>query len=48
MASARYEIPTARLLSKVIDLLSELPMQKRDTKGDLYEYGLPPEKWSSL
>lgn len=40
MASARYEIPTARLLAKVVDLLSDLPMQRRDTKGDLYEYML--------
>lgn len=40
MASARYEIPTGRLLSKVVDLLSDLPMKQRDTKGDLYEYML--------
>ena len=40
MASARYEIPTGRLLAKVVDLLSDLPMKRRDTKGDLYEYML--------
>jgi type I restriction enzyme M protein len=40
MASARYEIPTGRLLSKVVDLISDLPMSRRDTKGDLYEYML--------
>ncbi len=40
MASARYEIPTGRLLSKVVDLISDLPMKHRDTKGDLYEYML--------
>ena len=40
MASARYEIPTGRLLAKVVDLLTDLPMDKRDTKGDLYEYML--------
>ncbi|TFL18464.1 HsdM family class I SAM-dependent methyltransferase [Jannaschia formosa] len=40
MASARYEIPTGRLLAKVVDLLTDLPMEKRDTKGDLYEYML--------
>jgi type I restriction enzyme M protein len=40
MASARYEIPTGRLLSKVVDLISDLPMKQRDTKGDLYEYML--------
>ena len=40
MASARYEIPTGRLLAKVVDLISDLPMKHRDTKGDLYEYML--------
>ncbi|WP_102107478.1 HsdM family class I SAM-dependent methyltransferase [Oceaniglobus roseus] len=40
MASARYEIPTGRLLAKVVDLISDLPMKQRDTKGDLYEYML--------
>ncbi len=40
MASARYEIPTGRLLAKVVDLVSDLPMKSRDTKGDLYEYML--------
>ncbi|WP_114201420.1 type I restriction-modification system subunit M [Janibacter anophelis] len=38
MKDARYTIPTAGLLSKVIDLLDEIPMGKRDTNGDLYEY----------
>lgn len=40
MKSARFTIPTPALLAKVVDLIAELPMQDRDTKGDLYEYML--------
>lgn len=40
MASARFSIPTAALLSKVVDLIDQIPMQDRDTKGDVYEYML--------
>lgn len=40
MKSARFTIPTPSLLAKVVDLLSEIPMDDRDTKGDLYEYML--------
>ena len=40
MATARFTIPTPGLLSKVADLISEIPMDNRDTKGDLYEYML--------
>jgi type I restriction enzyme M protein len=40
MKDARFTIPTAALLTKVVDLLDELPMEDRDTKGDLYEYML--------
>jgi len=40
MKSARFTIPTPALLTKVVDLLSEIPMEDRDTKGDLYEYML--------
>ena len=40
MKDARFTIPTAALLSKVVDLLDEIPMQDRDTKGDIYEYML--------
>jgi len=40
MKDARFTIPTPQLLGKVVDLLSELPMEGRDTKGDLYEYML--------
>jgi type I restriction enzyme M protein len=40
MKGARFTIPTPALLSKVVDLLADIPMQDRDTKGDLYEYML--------
>lgn len=40
MQGARFTIPTPALLAKVIDLLDQIPMQERDTKGDLYEYML--------
>src|ERR1700730_12827081 len=38
MKGARFTIPTPALLTKVVDLLAEIPMEDRDTKGDLYEY----------
>ncbi len=40
MQDARFTIPTGALLSKVVDLLDAIPMQGRDTKGDIYEYML--------
>jgi type I restriction enzyme M protein len=40
MRDARFTIPTPALLTKVVDLLGELPMEGRDTKGDIYEYML--------
>ncbi|WP_347293557.1 type I restriction-modification system subunit M N-terminal domain-containing protein, partial [Aurantimicrobium sp.] len=40
MKDARFTIPTANLLIKVVDLLNEIPMADRDTKGDIYEYML--------
>jgi type I restriction enzyme M protein len=40
MRDARFTIPTAALLAKVVDMLDELPMEGRDTKGDIYEYML--------
>ncbi|MDQ6946518.1 MAG: type I restriction-modification system subunit M [Actinomycetota bacterium] len=40
MKDARFTIPTAALLSKVVDLLADIPMENRDTNGDLYEYML--------
>lgn len=40
MKDARFTIPTPALLSKVVDLLDQVPMDDRDTKGDIYEYML--------
>ncbi len=40
MKDARFTIPTAALLARVVDMLADIPMAKRDTKGDLYEYML--------
>lgn len=40
MAGARFTIPTPALLAKVVDLLDHVPMDDRDTKGDVYEYML--------
>lgn len=38
MRDARFTIPTPALLSKVVDMLDDIPMADRDTNGDLYEY----------
>lgn len=40
MKDARFTIPTPALLAKVVDLLDHVPMEDRDTKGDIYEYML--------
>ena len=40
MKDARFTIPTPALLGKVVDMLDAIPMDDRDTKGDLYEYML--------
>src|SRR5438552_9053576 len=40
MKDARFTIPTPGLLAKVVDLIAEIPMADRDTKGDAYEYML--------
>jgi type I restriction enzyme M protein len=40
MRDARFTIPTANLLTKVVDLLNDIPLSDRDTAGDLYEYML--------
>lgn len=40
MKDARFTIPTASLLSRVVDMIDHVPMEERDTKGDLYEYML--------
>lgn len=38
MRDARFTIPSAALLSKVVDLVDGIPLDDRDTNGDLYEY----------
>lgn len=38
MADAIFIIPTPQMLEKVVTGLSALPLEDRDTKGDLYEY----------
>ncbi|WP_320176127.1 class I SAM-dependent DNA methyltransferase [Maridesulfovibrio sp.] len=38
MKDAVFMIPTADLLTKVVDLIDDIDMEDRDTKGDLYEY----------
>ena len=38
MKDAVFMIPTASLLDRVIGMLDSIPMDDRDTKGDLYEY----------
>lgn len=40
MKDARFTIPTPGLLAKVVDMLADIPLEDRDTKGDLYEYML--------
>ena len=40
MKDARFTIPAPALLSRVVDMLDDVPMQDRDTNGDLYEYML--------
>lgn len=37
---ARFTIPTPALVAKVVDMSDKVPMEDRDTKGDLYEYML--------
>jgi type I restriction enzyme M protein len=40
MEGARFTIPSPSLLAKVVDMIDKVPMEDRDTKGDLYEYML--------
>ncbi|MEV6797015.1 class I SAM-dependent DNA methyltransferase [Micromonospora rifamycinica] len=40
MRDARFTIPSPALLDRVVAMLDTLPMEDRDTKGDLYEYML--------
>jgi type I restriction enzyme M protein len=38
MKGATFMIPTPRVLTQVVDLLNNVDMTDRDTKGDVYEY----------
>lgn len=38
MRDARFTIPNPALLSRVVDMIDDIPMDDRDTNGDLYEY----------
>ncbi len=38
MKGATFMIPTPSLLERVVSMISAIPMEDRDTKGDLYEY----------
>lgn len=38
MKGATFMIPTARLLDQVVQMIAQIKMEDRDTKGDLYEY----------
>jgi len=40
MKDARFTIPTPSLLAKAVDGIDAVPMEDRDTKGDVYEYML--------
>ena len=40
MYDAVFMVPNASLLDKVVNMLNDIPMEDRDTKGDLYEYML--------
>jgi type I restriction enzyme M protein len=40
MKDAVFIIPNAGLLDQVVNMIEEIPMHDRDTKGDLYEYML--------
>jgi type I restriction enzyme M protein len=38
MKGATFMIPTPRLLDQVVQMIDQIQMEDRDTKGDLYEY----------
>ena len=38
MKDAVFIIPTPAFLERVVTMISGIPMEARDTKGDLYEY----------
>jgi len=40
MKDAVFMVPNPALLDKVVNMIDDIPMEDRDTKGDLYEYML--------
>ena len=40
MKGATFMIPTPQVLDKVVQKIDKLPLDSRDTKGDIYEYML--------
>ena len=40
MTDAVFMVPTPALFDKVVNMIDGIPMQDRDTKGDVYEYML--------
>ncbi|HDK7160372.1 TPA: SAM-dependent DNA methyltransferase [Clostridium botulinum] len=38
MSDAMFKIPTALMLSKIVDAIDNLEIEDKDTKGDLYEH----------
>jgi type I restriction enzyme M protein len=40
MEGARFTVPAPGLLDRVVQMLDAVPMEDRDTKGDVYEYML--------
>ncbi|MDC7124866.1 MAG: class I SAM-dependent DNA methyltransferase [Spirochaetales bacterium] len=40
MSDANFLIPKASLLAQAVDMVEQIPMTDRDTKGDVYEYML--------
>lgn len=40
MKDAVFIVPNPALLDKVVNMIDDIPMEDRDTKGDLYEYML--------
>ncbi len=47
MKDARFTIPTPGLLAKVVDLLDVVPMEDRDTTGDLAATKRRSNLWNS-
>ncbi|EDM26135.1 type I restriction modification system M subunit (site-specific DNA-methyltransferase subunit) [Lentisphaera araneosa HTCC2155] len=38
MTDALFQVQSPKMLQRVVEMLDEIPMQDRDTKGDIYEY----------